>query len=275
MPEGHVIHRLAQVLEATFVDTAVGVSSPQGRFAEAAALLDGRALRSTDVHGKHLLLGFGPEHTVHVHLGLYGRFEVHDRPAEPPRGAVRMRLQTPTAHADLRGPARCTLVTSDEVAALHDRLGPDPLRDDDPERFVDRLRRSASAVGRLLMDQTVAAGVGNIYRAEALFRAGINPMTPGREIPAVLAAEIWADLVALMRLGLANGRIDTVRAEHSPQVSGRPPRVDAHGGEVYVYRRAGQPCLICAHEVRTEVVAGRNLFWCPRCQPAANPVATR
>jgi endonuclease-8 len=78
---------------------------------------------------------------------------------------------------------------------------------------------------------------------------------------------MWEDLVALMAEGVRTGRIDTVRPEHTPEAMGRPPRVDDHGGEVYVYRRTGQPCHVCGAPVRTEELLGRNLFWCPRCQP--------
>ena len=77
---------------------------------------------------------------------------------------------------------------------------------------------------------------------------------------------MWDDLVALMEYGVLTGRIDTVRPEHEPEAMGRPPRVDDHGGEVYVYRRHGQPCLVCGSTVRTKILEGRNLFWCPTCQ---------
>ena len=78
---------------------------------------------------------------------------------------------------------------------------------------------------------------------------------------------MWDDLVGLMTEGVATGRIDTVRPEHLPEAMGRAPRKDDHGGEVYVYRRTGQPCHVCGKKVRTEVLVGRNLFWCPGCQP--------
>ena len=79
--------------------------------------------------------------------------------------------------------------------------------------------------------------------------------------------EIWADLVLLMRAGVQTGRIDTVHVAHTPEAMGRAPRVDRHGGEVYVYRRAGQPCLVCGSPVRTGTLAGRNSYWCQTCQP--------
>lgn len=168
---------------------------------------------------------------------------------------------------DLRGPTTCTLITDAEKQAIHARLGPDPLREDaEPARAYSRVSRSRSTVAALLMDQKIIAGVGNVYRAEVLFRHGIDPYRAGKDITAAEWDAIWADLVALMREGVRNNRIDTVRPEHEPEAMGRPPRKDDHGGEVYVYRRANLPCLICGGEIRTADLAARNLFWCPTCQ---------
>lgn len=116
------------------------------------------------------------------------------------------------------------------------------------------------------MDQKVLAGVGNVYRAEVLFRHGIDPYRAGRDITPAEWDTLWTDLVGLMREGVRNNRIDTVRPQHTPEAMGRPPRVDDHGGEVYVYRRANRPCHICGGEIRTADLAARNLFWCPACQ---------
>jgi endonuclease-8 len=116
------------------------------------------------------------------------------------------------------------------------------------------------------MDQKVIAGVGNVYRAEVLFRHGIDPYRAGRNLTAAEWDAIWTDLTLLMREGVRLNRIDTVRPEHTPEAMGRPPRVDDHGGEVYVYRRATMPCHLCATEIRTADLASRNLFWCPTCQ---------
>jgi endonuclease-8 len=112
----------------------------------------------------------------------------------------------------------------------------------------------------------VLSGVGNVYRAEVLYRNRIDPHRPGKELTRRSWRAIWSDLIMLMPIGVRDGRIDTVRDEHTPEAMGRPPRVDDHGGEVYVYRRDGQPCFVCGSRVRTEVLAGRNLFWCGRCQ---------
>lgn len=267
MPEGHTIHRLAAEHLRVLGGRPVRVSSPQGRFAGGAALLDGRVLQGTDAHGKHLFLGFGESGWVHIHLGLYGTVTFGRGPAPQPVGAVRLRLESDDAHADLRGPAACELITDAEKAALHARLGPDPLRPgEDPAPAWHRIRRSRTSVAALLMDQKVLAGVGNVYRAEVLFRQGIDPHRAGRDLGPAEWDALWADLVELMHAGVAAGRIDTVRPEHTPEAMGRPPRVDDHGGEVYVYRRAGMPCLVCGAPVRTETLAARNLFWCADCQ---------
>jgi formamidopyrimidine-DNA glycosylase len=145
---------------------------------------------------------------------------------------------------------------------LLERLGPDPLRDDADERAAwQRIARSRAPIGVLLMDQSVLAGVGNVYRAEALFRAGIDPHRPGRDLSREQWLAMWRDIVVLMRAGLRSGRIVTTRPADRPR-KGRPRSEDAH----YVYRRTGQPCRVCGNPVATEVVAARNLFWCPSCQ---------
>lgn len=275
MPEGHTLHRLARDLNAAFGGRRVAVASPQGRFAADAALLDGELLVGAEAAGKHLFVEFAGERYVHVHLGLIGKLDVleSDGPAPPPVGEVRLRIVGPTVagrtpYADLRGAIVCDLVGPERRAEVIGGLGPDPLRPDaDPERAWERISRSGRPIGDLLMDQKVIAGVGNVYRAEVLFRHRMHPLRPGRTLRRKQFLAIWADLVELMHEGVRTGRIDTVRPEHTPEAMGRPPRRDDHGGEVYVYRRRGQPCHVCGAKVRADTLAGRNLFWCPRCQP--------
>lgn len=377
MPEGHTVHRLARTFGEVFGGQAVEVSSPQGRFAAGAALVDGLVLHAAEAVGKQMFLGLGPaDHSpsaagladdlrwVRVHLGLYGswtfasdgstevshaigapRKRVGERETvlaaapegsvtgarasvtgarrtvsgppggvpriadagaadavgdagsgdvvgdagdldawEPPepRGAVRVRILSAHAVADLTGPTACEVISPEAALAVQRRLGPDPLRGDaDPERFVSAVRRSRSAVGLLLMNQDVVAGVGNIYRAEALFRAGQSPTTPGRDVPSDVLYEIWDDLVVLMADGAAIGAIVTTRPEHRGDGAGAPPprgrravrqNTDAAPGAVprdesfYVYQRDGLPCRVCGTEIARSEMAGRNLFWCPSCQ---------
>lgn len=269
MPEGHVIHRLSNEFNASFRGQALGVTSPQGRFAAEAATLDGSRLNRADTYGKHLFLDFDtdhPEHVVYIHLGLIGhlRFE----PLESRWGQMRLRIENDEVAANLRGPQFCRLITDAEVEEILARVGEDPIREDaNPARIKERVLKSRRSIGAMLMDQGLFAGVGNIYRAETLFRLNISPFTPGTKLGGERFDEIWADLVDIMRLGVKQGEINTVRDEHMPESMGREARDDEHGGEVYVYRRLGLPCYVCGTPVQQQVMQGRNLYWCPSCQP--------
>ncbi|MEV0031464.1 DNA-formamidopyrimidine glycosylase family protein [Nocardia sp. NPDC050793] len=266
MPEGHTLHRLANQHQRVFVGGVVRVSSPQGRFADGAALVDGQQLVRSEAHGKHLLHHYESGLAVHVHLGLYGKFYDSELPMGAPVGQVRMRMIGGAGvGTDLRGPAACEVLLPPEVDALTDRLGADPLRSDaDPDRAFARIRRSRRPIGALLMDQSVIAGVGNVYRAEVLFRHGISPYRPGVDLSAEEWRALWADLVELMPVGVATGRMHVVRPEHDhgePSYAPDRPRT-------YVYRRPGAGCRVCAEPIAHAVLEGRNLFWCPTCQPS-------
>lgn len=269
MPEGHVIHRLANIVNAEFRSSEVSVSSPQGRFAAEAALLDGTRIDHAEARGKHLFIHFAanvPEHIVYIHLGLIGSLRFED--LESSWGQQRLRIATATQAAILRGPQWCRAITDEEYGLALSKIGEDPIRDDaDPEALWPRVHRSRRSIASLLMDQKLFAGVGNIYRAETLFRQGLSPFIPGSALDRANFDGIWDDLTSLMAQGVIDGRIDTVRPEHTPEAMGRDPRKDDHGGEVYVYRRAGLPCYQCGTPIAVQTMEGRNLFWCPTCQP--------
>ena len=276
MPEGHVIHRLAGKLDSVFTPELTSesplfeVSSPQGRFEAGARLVADLPYAGSEAHGKHLFIGFGPDRWIHVHLGLYGKFHVEPEPPGPVVGQVRLRMVGKSGHADLRGASACDLYGPEERGAMLRRLGPDPLRADaDPDLAWRKISASSLTIAELLMEQPVLSGVGNVYRAEVLFRAGLDPYRKGRDLTREQWDGMWDDLVGLMAEGARIGRIDTVRPQHTPEAMGRPPRKDDHGGEVYVYRRNGQPCLVCGTPVATAGVRDRNLFWCPTCQKPA------
>lgn len=273
MPEGHTVHRHARELGRLFRGAPVRLSSPQGRFAAGADALDGIVLARTEAWGKHLFLRFdvppGSDRWLHVHLGLYGSWTTgSDEPPEP-RGALRLRLvreggtDEVVAWADLRGPTACELLDDTGAGAVRARLGPDPLRpDSDPEVAWQRVSRSRQGIGLLLMDQTVIAGVGNVYRAEVLYRARLDARLPGQDLTHEQWQALWDDLVVLMRAGVRAGHIVTTARTDRERRRGTPTRED----RFYVYRRHGLPCRVCGTDVQVAEVGGRNLYWCPSCQ---------
>uniref|UniRef100_UPI003217D6AC DNA-formamidopyrimidine glycosylase family protein n=1 Tax=uncultured Arthrobacter sp. TaxID=114050 RepID=UPI003217D6AC len=285
MPEGHSVHRLARQFGDVFTGERLAVSSPQGRFSQGAALLDGHTLVGAVAHGKHLFLEFEHGLLLHVHLGLYGawdfggdrRFrgassigaprkvgerEVFDDAgaagpdgayAGPPApvGAVRVRLASAHGWADLRGATTCAAITEAEAAAVLARLGPDPLRNlpGDRDSFTAAILARRTPVAALLMDQKVIAGVGNVYRAELLFRQGLDPWLPGTGLPAETARRLWDDTVAMMSDGVRDGRIITTPPRYW---NGSDGAVAGSGGargtlpapeqSHFVYRRQGLDC---------------------------------
>jgi endonuclease-8 len=267
VPEGHTLHRLARLHQRRFGGAPVAVSSPQGRFADSAAVVDGQVLRRTSAWGKHLFHHYAGGPIVHVHLGLYGAFTEWQLPGgEPPPepvGQVRMRMVGADYGTDLRGPTVCEVIDEAQVSDVLAKLGPDPLRSDaDPSWAWARIAKSRRPIGALLMDQTVIAGVGNVYRNELLFRRRIDPFRAGREVREAEFDAAWTDLVTLMKVGLRGGKIIVVRPEHDHG----PPSYLPGRPRTYVYRRAGEPCRVCGGPIRTAVLEGRNVFWCPVCQ---------
>lgn len=336
MPEGHSVHRIARQFERNFVGQRVFASSPQGRFVEGAALLDGRTATDVRAVGKQMFLEFEQDLWLRVHLGMYGawdfageivvdptiaaangrmgqtnqrgteldaavfdapvfdaagensltsigaprRARVHVRMSEqttgladdgsewppPVVGQVRLRLMTEVTCADLRGPTACALQTPEEVAATIAKLGPDPLVDDlaeGEERFVAAVRKKPTPIGLLLMDQSIVSGIGNVYRAEMLFRARLNPHTPGRDVPEEVVRELWRDWTHLLAIGVETGQMMTMD-DLDPDSYRRAMahRDDRH----WVYHRAGLPCRLCGTEIVLEEVGGRKLYWCPQDQ---------
>ena len=263
MPEGHTLHRLARLHQRKFGGQPVAVSSPQGRFAEGASAVNGRVLRRATAYGKHLFHHYTGGPIVHVHLGLYGAFTDSGVPMRPPVGEVRMRMVGADFGTDLRGPTACEVLDEAQVDAVLARLGPDPLRKDaDPAPAWNRITKSQRPIGGLLMDQAVIAGIGNVYRSELLFRHGMDPHRPGKAVDKAEFDSMWTDLVELMAVGYRRGKIHVVAPEHdrgAPSYAQGRPRT-------YVYRRAGDPCRVCGTTVLTEVLEGRNVFWCPTCQ---------
>ncbi|MCH1883445.1 DNA-formamidopyrimidine glycosylase family protein [Agrococcus sp. ARC_14] len=185
-----------------------------------------------------------------------------------PVGQVRVRILTDSSVADLRGPTVCEVLDEAQVRALAERLGPDPeapteSRKHAEERFVARAARSGQAIGQLLMDQTVVAGIGNVYRAELLFRARIDPHRPGSQLTSDELRGLWRDWVKLLRIGVETGQMLTIDGlRGAKREAALANRADRH----WVYKREGMPCRRCGTAVALETMQGRKLYWCPGCQ---------
>lgn len=264
MPEGHTVHRTSNRFNELFQHKPVQIFSPQGRFAESARLISGHSLAQSRAIGKQMFAEFDNGLTLRIHLGLYGKWSFAKYEGEPtePYGQVRARFQTTTHFADLRGPTACEVIGPDEVKAIEQRLGPDPLNFDfagnECARFVERVLASRTSIGMALMKQDVISGIGNVYRAELLFRAQINPHTPGNALSKQQVENIWHDAVDLLQVGVKTGFMIT-RDELRKK---RPTKAERN----FVYKREGLPCRVCSTNLTLELMATRKLYWCVECQ---------
>lgn len=262
MPEGHTVHRTANRFRKDFAGRELNISSPQGRFIDA-VLVTGQQLESSEAFGKHLFLGF-PSGFIRIHLGIYGKWRFAEFKAEPrePVGQVRARFLSEHFVADLVGPTACEVIDLAGYQLQKSKLGPDPLRidpaDQELERFIGRCQRTKTPIGQLLMDQSVISGIGNVYRAELLFRARLSPFRPGNEVSEQDLAGIWFDAVKLMKIGVTKG-IMLTRDDH---LRGMPQLKDRY----FVYKREGLPCRNCGNEVSLQLMSSRKLYWCTSCQ---------
>ena len=183
--------------------------------------------------------------------------------AVPPSPQTRWLVSVGDVEWRLSGPTACEVIDPDTEAALRDRIGPDPLAGDDPAAFHDRLGRTRRPVGQVLLDQSVVAGIGNVYRAEVLFLAGIDPTRPASSLSPAERSVVWETTLRQLRAGERSGRIVTVDpVDVGVRSRDRVPK----GERVYVYGRAGLPCRRCGSAIRTEVSGGRPIAWCPDCQ---------
>lgn len=256
MPEGHTIHRAARDQHAYLAGQRVAVSSPQGRFEDGAARLNGRICSKIKALGKHLLYHFDNGLAVQIHLGLAGVIRRGPADGAPPRDVVRVRFATEAYTVDISGPAICALLTPEQCTALRARIGPDVLAArPDPQRALDRIRSSRAPIGALLMNQKVISGIGNIYRVEVLWLLGIDPRRAGQSLSEDEAHAIWKETRKLMQDGVRNDAIRTRR------VNGRLAR---YGSSVNIYN--AEECPLCGTAITADTMAGRSVYYCKTCQ---------
>jgi endonuclease VIII len=263
MPEGHTIHRLAREQTRDLAGQNVCVSSPQGRFLSEAAALDDQLLERVEARGKHLFYHWRDAPLLHVHLGLIGSFRRFPAPAPPPRATVQLRLASPLAAYDLVGATTRELIDQARYTRILERLGPDLLASDgDAQRAWDRLRKRSTPIGTALLDQSVLAGVGNVFRAEALFVNGIHPLRPANSLTRDEFDALWTTLGSMLRQGVEDQRIVTVHpSERAEQDVERVTPEEAF----YVYKQSH--CHRCGSPIHTWPLGPRRAYACERCQP--------
>ena len=243
MPEGDSLHRAARRLQALVGETVEAESpNPRGAATGVAEQLDGRRLEAVEAVGKNLLLSFEGGVVLRSHLRMSGRWTVR------PRGSV--------THGRpwliLRGEAREAAQWGGPVLELNRRvvrrLGPDILAEPpDLDRMAANLRASPEReIGDALLDQRLVAGIGNMWKAEALWRAGISPWRRIADVGDEDVRTVLNEATRLMRASVESGREERA-----------------------IYRHAGRPCPRCRTpiESRGQGDASRTAYWCPRCQP--------
>ena len=270
MPEGHTLHRLAAALDDAFAGQPSGSSSPQGRFAESAALLDGRVLgaprptaSTSSSTSRDDRPGARPPRAVRQVRRHAASRTVRPEPVGPGAAAGwprrRRRVRRPARRHRLRAVHPRPSATRWSRGSAPTRCAPTPTRTWPGTGSAAAGRRSAGCS----WTSRCRRGRQRLPRRGAL-PAPRRPAPAGRRCGRQWRA-MWDDLVVLMARRRRTGRIDTVRPEHltdgGAADGGRPRR-----GQSYVYRRAGEPCRVCGTPGPDPVLQGRNLFWCRTCQ---------
>lgn len=266
MPEGHSIYRYARQHRDLLGGKQVEATSPQGRFRKGAQRISGRRLLDVATHGKHLFYRWHRAETLHVHLGLYGRFSSFTGTAPPPTPATRLAMQADGVTVYLAGPSACELIAPTKEDEIRSRLGPDPLhagrRGNNAAALAANLSRRTIPIGAAIIDQSVIAGLGNIYRAEVLFLAGLHPSVPANAVTPEKVQEIWDLSAKLLRKGVKEGKITTV-----PRRGARRDTAE----RVFVYQRERHACRKCGGPISMGESGNRTLWWCESCQSRSGP----
>lgn len=291
MVEGHGCHRVVAAHRRLLLGHVFQATSPNGRFLEGAKLIDGKRLARVEAVGKNLFYFWTPaailpgtppppvvkrgtgkrkpieiatssEETVvmHVHFGMSGAFSVSPFPGK---------VATPTTRLFLVNKERNLTASLSAMTCVHgglelfegklEALGPDPLREDaDKERLWGKMQATSKAIGQILMDQSCVAGIGNIYRAEILFKSGVHPEQPANTVAHAAFETLWMHSVLLLQRGFTSGSILTVDPSEASRLG--PPWTRR-----YIYNHSH--CGRCGSRIQNWSMAGRTVYCCPSCQP--------
>lgn len=258
MPEGDTIHRAAAELGAALNDQAVTgywAYRPQLQRPQRA----GHTVTGVEARGKNLLIHFDDGRALYSHMRMTGAWHVYGPEARwrRPQAEARVLIETPERRAVCFAAPVIELLTAPELMRhpTLSRLGPDLLAETlDEAEILSRIVRTEDApIGELLLNQGVLAGIGNVYKSEMLFLAGLNPFIPARVVPEAQLLRLVRSTREMMQANLHN----------RPRVTRSSP-----GPDHWVYERARRPCLRCRRrvEVQRQGAHGRSTYFCPWCQ---------
>ncbi len=259
MPEGDTVHGIANRIRERVASRTLrrlGGTAPSIR--RHAHRLRGARVDRVEAVGKHLLIDFSGGWTLRVHLGMTGRWRFGPPTGARGDGPARVVLETGGWALRCYDAPSVSVDRSPKEWAFVANLGPDlSLAAPDIDGSISRARLldGATSVSAVMLDQSVASGVGNVYRNEVLFEFGLHPSTAIEQIDDHLLERIL--LRASRHLRANAGRPRTTTGSRRP------------GMNHYVYQRAGKPCRRCGARIRKAMAGGRSTFWCPSCQPSA------
>lgn len=272
MPEGDTIHRTAETLQRAIggqVVTRFASVLPRLTRVDADTPLRGRTVDRVDAHGKHLLISFSGGLVLRTHMRMNGSWHIY-RPGERwqrPHRDMRIVIETAAMHAVAFTVPVAEFVPASELAR-HEavrRLGPDPLADGfRADEAITRLQSCGDAeIAEALLDQTVIAGIGNVYKSEVLFGARVDPFARVNALTPDTLSEIVAVAVRFMR---ANVGADVGTRTGMRRTTGRADP----SARLWVYGRGGEPCRRCGTPISREQQGpyARSTYWCRSCQPA-------
>ena len=268
MVEGHGVRRVCIRHLKLLLNKKFKADSPNGRFTQGAKLISNQKLHRIESIGKNLFYFFGKKNSpivVHIHFGMSGRFlnaPLNDLPKPTPTTRLRLVSSKKDNIGALLSAMTCNYGGLDLYEEKKQKLGQDPLREDaDKKIFFGCTKygtksQQKAVIGDVLMDQSKIAGVGNIYRAEILYKARVHPLTRVNSLTDAQLSDVWYHSVDLLQRGFRDGSILTIDSNDKAK-----PSFD--GRRRYIYNQS--KCL-CGHTINSFSMKGRTCYVCNACQ---------
>jgi formamidopyrimidine-DNA glycosylase len=257
--------RNRRIVAAELLRARLAPETPPAEFAEK---LKNAGIKRVHRRGKHILFDLDVGRTLLTHLRMSGRFQLLPVEREAPKfthAVFYLDDERRLVFSDQRHFGLMKIIDTENLNEAKEikRLAPEPFSEEfDRAYFLSALRASKKSLKEFLLDQTKVVGLGNIYAAEAMFLARVNPFAPAREISARKAGVLFEKILSVLNESIAHG--STLNVD--------PENIDGsyYGGGFedrwHVYDRENEPCPNCARPIKRLRQAGRSTYFCPRCQ---------